>query len=206
MERRSRTGGTIVAILAWAGLGLQCYLTVGGRANAWQGLVFFLSFFTVLTNLIVAFVTTARALRPNAGRRLASSNVAAATLSYIVIVGVVYSLVLRELWQPRGWQAVADRLLHDLVPVAYLLYWIVCVEKRTLRWRAIPGWLTYPILYLAYSLVRGAFGAGYPYPFIDVDALGYGTVAMNAAGLVLAFYALSAGIVAVDRRWPEPQH
>jgi hypothetical protein len=39
------------------------------------------------------------------------------------------------------------------------------------RWSLI--WLAYPVLYLVYSLVRGAFVDWYPYPFINPVTSGW---------------------------------
>jgi hypothetical protein len=39
----------------------------------------------------------------------------------------------------------------------------------------------------------------YPYPFIDVDALGYAIVLRNAAGIAALFVGLGLVVVALDR-------
>jgi len=61
-------------------------------------------------------------------------------------------------------------------------------------------WLLFPLAYLLWSFARGAWVHEYPYPFIDVDALGWPSVLLNAAGVLLVFVALGAILVAVDRR------
>ena len=50
----------------------------------------------------------------------------------------------------------ADRLLHYVIPLAFVAYWMIFVPKGTLRWTAPLVWLIYPLAYLAVSLVRGA--------------------------------------------------
>jgi hypothetical protein len=43
--------------------------------------------------------------------------------------------------------------------------------------------------------------AVYPYPFIDVDKLGYPQVFVNAGGLLAGFVLISLVVVGVDRRF-----
>jgi hypothetical protein len=63
---------------------------------------------------------------------------------YIAIVGIVYSLLLRHIWNPQGWQIVADVLLHDLIPLLYVAYWVIFVRKSSLLWKHAVWWLAYP--------------------------------------------------------------
>src|SRR5271168_979114 len=106
------------ALAGWFALALQLYLVLvqshTGLAMVGAVITYF-SFFTILTNLLVTLVFTAIAVRPAAGRVqfLLSPSVQAGTTVYIVIVGVVYQLLLRQLWNPQGAAWVADGLLHS---------------------------------------------------------------------------------------------
>jgi hypothetical protein len=188
----------VVASLAWFAVGLQYWLLVGPAADRFAVAITFFSYFTVLTNLLVAVLLTAwLRLSPRGRTRLVAAQ--SATAVYITIVGLVYTIVLRRLWNPTGFQALADTLLHDVVPALYVVYWLAFVEKGTLRLSMIGRWLAYPLLFLAYSLARGALTSWYPYPFFDASHLGYVRVLLNAAGLVSLFVALAAVLVAADR-------
>jgi hypothetical protein len=112
---------------------------------------------------------------------------------------LAYNLLLRHLWQPEGWQFVADELLHDMVPVLYIAYWWRCVPKGSLRLGHIGLWMIYPLVYFAYVLLRGDLLAAYPYPFIDVASLGYPQVFINAGGILAGFGGLARGGVGLDR-------
>ena len=50
--------------------------------------------------------------------------------AYIAIVGIIYRLLLRQLWNPQGMQWVADVILHDVIPVGYVLYWLLFAPGR----------------------------------------------------------------------------
>jgi hypothetical protein len=60
-------------------------------------------------------------------------------------------------------------------------------------------WVIYPLVYFGYSLWRGHLLAVYPYPFIDVDKLGYPQVFVNAGGLLAGFVLVSLLVIGLDR-------
>jgi hypothetical protein len=211
MGARLRGYVTTAALAGWAGLGIQQYLIFYSRwtadASLLGGLVSFFSFFTVLTNtLAVVVLSYALVSRPSAGRRFflqpaVSSGVAVS----IVVVGLAYSLLLRHLWSPQGFQFIADELLHDVMPLLFLGYWWCCVPKGTLRFKHIGLWVIYPLVYFAYVLLRGHLLGQYQYPFIDVATLGYPQVLLNAGGILAGFVVIALVIVGLDKLVKSPQ-
>ena len=107
------------------------------------------------SNFLVALVFTTVAFHPTWAAFFRRASVQASTVVYITVVGVVYWLLLKHLWNPQGLQWVADTLLHTWQPIAYVVYWILFAPKRGLRWSDAAIWLTYPLVYVAYILVRG---------------------------------------------------
>lgn len=196
---------TSAAVLGWAGLGIQLYLIFFARlsvdASLLGGLVSFFSYFTVITNTLVAVVLTCAVTdRESAARRWflqpwVSSGIAVS----IAVVGLAYSILLRHLWHPQGWQFIADELLHDVMPLLFLAYWWLCVPKGTLRLKHLPLWLIYPLVYFAYALLRGHLLGAYAYPFIDVALLGYPQVFVNAGGILLGFVLIALLVIGIDR-------
>ena len=198
----------VAALLGWSGLSIQLYLILYSRwtleASLIGGLVSFFSYFTVLSNTLVATVLTCEwTSRESAARRwFLQPWVSSAIAVSIAVVGLAYSVLLRHLWHPEGWQFLADELMHDIVPLLFLAYWWVCVPKGTLRLRHIGLWVIYPLLYFAYVLWRGHVLAVYPYPFIDVEKLGYPQVFVNAGGLLAGFVVIALIVIGLDR-WLE---
>jgi hypothetical protein len=196
----------VAAILGWAGLSIQLYLIFYSRwtlaASLMGGLTSFFSYFTVLSNTLVATVLTCELTsRESAARRwFLQPWVRSGIAVSIAVVGLAYSVLLRHLWHPEGWQWLADELMHDVMPLLFLIYWWCCVPKGTLRLKHIALWVIYPVVYFAYSLLRGHLLATYPYPFIDVGKLGYPQVFVNAAGLLMGFVVIALLVIAVDRR------
>jgi hypothetical protein len=195
----------VAATLGWAGLSIQMYLVFHSRwtlgASLIGGLMSFFSYFTVLTNTLVATVLTCEwTSRESAAQRwFLQPWVSSAIAVSIAVVSLAYNLLLRHLWHPEGWQWLADELLHDIVPLLFLGYWWACVPKGTLRLWHIAVWVIYPLLYFAYALLRGHLLAVYPYPFVDVDKLGYPQVFINAGGLLAGFVVIALLVIGLDR-------
>jgi hypothetical protein len=196
---------TLAALLGWAGLAIQLYLVLLARwqeqASLIGGLVNLFCFFTVLTNTLVATVLSQAAFgRESAARRwFLSPAISGCVTASIVLVALAYSLLLRHLWQPQGWQWLADELLHDVMPVLCVVYWWCEVPKGHLRLRHLLAWALYPVLYFAFVLLRGHEIGVYPYPFVDVARLGYGQVLVNALAVLAGFWGIGLVLLGLDR-------
>ena len=106
----------------------------------------------------------------------------------------MYSIALRSLWQPTGLQRVADALLHDVMPIVWIAYWLVFAQRGRVAWRVLPLWLLYPVAWFGWILLRGEWTGFYPYPFIDVTSIGYARTVSNAV-VVIGLFILVALIV-----------
>jgi hypothetical protein len=199
-----------LAGLAWFSLLLQLWLslqlaTSNGKTIA-DGLLIYFGYFTVLTNLFVALLSTLSLRRHGSplAQRLTTGTVWGSATTAILLVGLAYHFLLRQVWNPQGWQWLADMGLHYAIPLATLAYWGLFPPAGRLPWWAPLAWCSYPATYLLYAMARGAWLHSYPYPFIDVIQLGYSQVLINALGLLLAFlvlgYALRGLAIAVQRR------
>jgi hypothetical protein len=74
---------------------------------------------------------------------------------------------------------VIDELLHTIIPSYVLLYWFLYVKRSSFNIRCLTTWLLYPFLYFVFIVLRGHFSGFYPYPFINVQELGYSKVFIN---------------------------
>lgn len=198
-----------MAIVAWASLILQFYVIVTGQGivtpnynpTLLTSIINFFSYFTILSNILAALLTTFAVLARGSdlGHFFARPVVTATVAMATVIVGIIYTTILRHLWEPQGLQLVADVGLHYMMPVLFTIYWLAVVPKGALRFGNVPVMLVYPVIYGVYTLVRGPFADWYPYPFISVKDLGYPQTFTNIAGMLVLFAAVGAVLVLIDR-------
>lgn len=186
------------ALLGTVGLLLQLVLLLQAFAGSTLGgVIQFFSYFTILSNTLFVLVCMAHGWGGlGFFGRTGAAGVAAGSM---LIVGVVYHLVLDALWQPQGWAWVANHVLHTLQPLLAGVAWMVFLRKK-LDWKFAFVWLLYPLFYVFYTLVRGRFADWYPYPFVDVNALGMRQVLLNSMGLAVVFYLVYLATIALGRR------
>lgn len=191
----------IFAIIGWFAVIGQFILMMENRvAPILETCIRFFSFFTILTNGLVAIYFTLSYFN-NRNKLIAIKEPGTLTAMtvYITVVGLVYQVVLRQLWQPQGLQWVVNELLHTLIPILVILFWYLYENKSPIKYTAILKWLIYPLIYLIYILIRGRYSGFYPYPFVDVSQLGLSKVLINSAVLMVIFAGLSALFIRVGK-------
>lgn len=207
--------GATSAIVAF-GLVLQLVLVV---RNAGELVLFdstagrvvnYFSFFTVLSNIIVAAATGLLAANPDRAstlfRALRLNGVVA-----IAVTGVVFHLTLAELQELTGWDWLADFLLHTASPILCVAGWLLFGPRGQVNRPIVLLAVVPPVIWIVYALVRGAyvddrFGNDYyPYPFMNVQEHGYPIVLGNVTLVAILFLALSFGLLALDRRLGGPR-
>lgn len=176
---------------AWFAVIFQYYILIKNNDGPFlTKTIQFISYFTILTNTIVAIYYTA-VLFAKKEQWLTSPVTATAIAVYITIVGLVYNVILRFTWNPQGWQKLVDELLHTFNPLFFVFFWWMFVPKQNLKWKNAFPWLLYPLIYFIYIIVRGSFVGAYPYPFVDVGLHGYGKVLLNSVVILLVFVLFS---------------
>ena len=199
---------TVGSLTGWFAVIMQLYLILINRAaDVAETLIRYFSFYTILTNILVALCFTISLLSPRSqwGRFFSRSTTITAIAVYITVVGVVYNLILRSLWQPEGMQRLVDELLHSLIPTLFIIYWLSVQPKSALRWKDAFGWLAYPFVYVLFILFRGNLSGFYPYPFVDADKIGYNAVLLNCLFLFLAFTGLSLILILIHKMMRRPE-
>ncbi len=193
---------SLMAIAGWFALIGQFYLIIiSKQASVSEIIVRYFTFFTILTNILIAVGCTVLLLKPGSGwgRFFAKNTTLTALTVNIIIVGATYNIILRWLWNPQGLQYVVDELLHLIIPLLFIIFWLVFVPKGGLKWSNIFLWTLYPIAYLVVILIRGALSGYYPYPFVDVTKLGYPQALLNSGGIAVAFIVIALLFVGIDK-------
>jgi hypothetical protein len=175
-------------------LALAAFTAIGYDVAAGPGVSDgdYFSYFTVLSNLFAAAMLLYGSLRPPRERSRTVELLRGASVVYILTTGMVYLLLLSGHAPAYPW---VNAILHYLMPVAVTLDWLLDPPHVPLEpARAIVLWMVFPVLYIIYTLARGAIVDWYPYLFVnphrsggyllvtgDVLAVGIGITALIVA-------------------------
>ncbi len=186
----------IAAISPWAAWD-------AGRAPSYYGWNLF-SYFTVQSNLIasVVFVMAAIAIIRQKSYGGWFRYVRGGAVLYMLVTGVVYALLLHN--NPEANPSLGldwkNFVLHYLNPVFIVMWWLLWPSAKAVSVKGALWWLAFPILWIVYTLIRGAALDWYPYPFLNPEtAGGWGGVTLYIIGIALAFVVLSQLLAWVSR-------
>ena len=207
-QRAARAwAGATVAVVAFA-LVAQLVLVVTGASvlvddaeppGLATRLLRFVSYFTVQSNALVLATTWVLVSRPSYDGRLWRIARADA-IAGIGVTGVVHWFFLRPILDLHGWAYATDKLLHVVVPLLAVAGWLMFGPRRRIGWATVLPALVWPAVWLAYTLVMGALTSWYPYPFLDVTKLGYGTVLVTSLGVAVSLVLVLSALVLLDSR------
>lgn len=198
-----RTFSILIALLGWFAVVAQYFLMIENRVTTIsETSIRFFSYFTILTNSLCAiYFTSISLLKPGQVPSSKQTSLLTPITVYITVVGLVYQIVLRPLWEPQGMQRIVDELLHSIIPAAIIVFWYFFGAIKDVKYSNAFSWLIYPIVYLILILIRGHFSAFYPYPFIDVLKFGFNEVLKNTVFLMLLFVSLSLLFIFIGKKW-----
>ncbi|GAA1680530.1 Pr6Pr family membrane protein [Kribbella yunnanensis] len=199
MTMIGRVWSWVTAAAVLAGIVIQLFVTASGSDGFFPDnpdrVLNVFAYFTIQSNLILGVTVLTLDRRSTLFKTLRLNGVLC-----IAVTGIVYHLVLAGLDSLTGWAAVANFLLHTATPVLGVLGWALFGPRGTTDLRIAAWSVVFPLLWLAFTLIRGAFVGFYPYPFVDVNQHGYGQVLLNCLLVAVLFLALAAGATALDRR------
>lgn len=158
----------------------------------------FFAFFTVLSNLFAAGVLLEGGRRQLIGAAPVPDMVRGASVVYMTVTYLVFAVLLSDLQEQLQTNVVwVDTVLHRLMPVVVLADWLIDPPRRSIAFRPALIWLAYPLVWTGFTLVRGAVDGWYPYPFLDPENGGYGTVALYAVAILIGFLVVTWAVAMI---------
>ncbi len=208
--RASRIWHGVTAVVAAFGLVVQLLLVVRGDSvlvaesppGLAERLLRFVSYFTIQANTLVLLATLGLARNPQRDGQLWRVLRFDAVLG-IAVTGIVHWFFLRPLLNLTGWSYAVDKLLHVVVPLLGVVGWLIFGPRPRVTRRVILLALIWPFAWLVVTLIMGGLRGWYPYPFLDIDQVGGGTVAIASLGIAALIFAGSALLWLGDRKLPE---
>lgn len=127
----------------------------------------------------------------------------ASTVAYGVLTGVVYNVLLAGIPANDGYiesSTFPNDIEHVWTPILIAIEWVLMPGRSRLSWRVLWVAVTYPLTWVAGSMVRGLVGDGwFPYFFLNVPATGLTGVVIYVVGLAAFIVGLTAAVIAVGR-------
>lgn len=174
----------------------------GGQDTVFERLFDWITYFTILSNIVVAIVMIAMFTDPGRfaqpdRRGFVWRALRLDTVIMIAVTGVIYNLLLAD--GPKyGWDLVSNSLLHIITPIVTVLVWLLAGPRGLINVKVIGASLVLPMLWVVFALVRGAVIDAYPYPFLDVATNGYASVIAFIGQLVVIAVILAFVLYLVD--------
>ncbi|MFJ2551487.1 Pr6Pr family membrane protein [Microbacterium sp. NPDC087591] len=131
----------------------------------------------------------------------------AMVLTWTITAGLVFALLV---WQAgiRGiridvpW---SDQVLHFWLPACTAIAWALSPGHRSVPWRVIPATLVYPLVWGAFTMIRGPLIGWYPYYFLDPRQVSGPAEFLTSSGIALATFAVVATVLVLISRMPVPK-
>ena len=203
MDRRQALAifRAVTAIVVIGAIAYQAWVIID--SGLFRPLRFF-AFFTILSNLFGAFLWLWLAFRWRRTRTRLDDLLRGAATLYLVVTFVVVVLLLGGAELSLS-DRIVDFIVHKAFPVIVVVDWLIDPPETDLRMPDVALWMIFPLVWVALTLVRGALDSWYPYPFLDPDHGGYGSVgyhvlAIFAGFLVIAGFVVALGDFGRDRR------
>jgi hypothetical protein len=129
----------------------------------------YFSYFTELSNLFAAAIFLYGAVRPVGQRSPTVELLRGAAVVYMLTTGIVYAVLLSGQDMTYPW---VNTIVHRIMPVAVALDWLIDPPRVRLELRQTILWMSFPLVYVAYTLTRGAIVNWYPYFFVNPNRHG----------------------------------
>ncbi|SCC27353.1 hypothetical protein GA0061081_11419 [Gilliamella bombicola] len=199
-----RSVNLFIALFAIIIIAMETYIYCHTRFRPWQPsssigrLVYYYSFFTVLSNLMLALSCFWLAANPNC-HRYSFKVIRLNGLVGVIITIIIYNLVLRSIHNPPNTLLkIANESLHVVIPILGVLSWFIWGPFRRINVKVIVGSLLSMIGYGVYIFIRGYYTNQYPYPFINVVQVGYFQALFAVSKIFLFFLGLAFLCWAID--------
>ncbi|TAL14414.1 hypothetical protein EPN95_03075 [Patescibacteria group bacterium] len=162
----------------------------------------FFSFFTIESNLFAAVILILSAIFIIRKKSFAQFDLlrGAATL-YMVTTGIVFSILLagieNSVLTAVPWD---NTVLHYIMPIVLIADWILDPPKKAITFKRALLWLIFPLVYVTYSLMRGAIVNWYPYPFLNPASNGYFGVLITSLGITATVLVLTWVLIRLSKK------
>lgn len=161
-------------------------------------IIFYYSFFTVLSNIMLALSCLILTFKPNCSN-LIFNVIRLNGLVGVLITMIVYNLMLRGIHRPPTvLLQFANESLHVVIPLLGLISWLIYGPFYRMQFKVIVYAFLTLLTYGVYIFMRGYYTNLYPYPFINVNRVGYENAFIAVIAIAVLFVCLVLLLKAVE--------
>jgi len=133
----------------------------------------YFAFFTIQTamiNIVVMIAGGIMAFQLERDTQLYTA-IRASVFSYALVTAVVYNVLLRDIPNDDGYVGPAwpNESLHVWIPIYLALDWLLSPGRMRIAWSTMWLAVSFPLIWVGVTLLRGAATGWYPYPFLEPD-------------------------------------
>jgi hypothetical protein len=121
----------------------------------------------------------------------------------IAVTGIVYNVMIAPSYPPVGLNVYSSFFEHTLTPILTIVVFLLVGPRSWINLKTFGMALVLPIVYVIYTLLRGAVIDMYPYDFFDVVQYGYASVLEFVGFILLAAVVLMALFWGLERFLPQ---
>lgn len=176
------------ALAALAVLAAIAYQVGKGLEHKGFSATDYFSYFTELSNLFAAAIFLYGTVHLTGKRSHTTELLRGAAVVYMLTTGIVYAVLLSGQDVTYPW---VNTIVHRMMPIAVALDWVIDPPRVRLELRQTILWMSFPLVYVAYALTRGAIIDWYPYFFVNPNRHGgYLLVAGDCVAITVGIVAL----------------
>ena len=190
----SRIFAALLAVTAFSGIAIRVYLHQETGKTALDAFSWLYQFFTIWSNTLVMLAMTGVATN-KFDDRLTNFMATVAIMG----VGIIFHLLLSSPPNQQGLDLLANLITHTFVPLLSLAWWLAFQTKSHFNWGYSFAGMLFPAVYCLYALLRAEYSGFYPYPFIDLSALGALGLIKSILSISVAFFTLGLILIASSK-------
>ncbi len=164
----------------------------------------YFAFFTIQTamiNIVVMIAGGIMAFQLERDTQLYTA-IRASVFSYALVTAVVYNVLLRDIPNDDGYVGPVwpNESLHVWIPIYLALDWLLSPGRVRIAWSTLWLAVSFPLIWVGVTLLRGAATGWYPYPFLEPDGPnGVLGVVIYVAAISVFIIVLAALAVVINR-------
>lgn len=165
-----------------------------------------LNLFTIQTNLLVIFWGLSMIFYSLGYKKsfLLTPSIRGGILVYISATFLIFLLYLRNIFDLSGYRYIIHLSTHYIIPLSYILDWLLTEKGRSYSWKSPFYWLFYPFIFLIFHMIYAYAFDGYIYPFLDIKSVGPGLFSLSICGGIFFFLLLGFFYTFINRYLQKP--